>query len=100
MPKVEIRETTIIPDADGSVVRLQLSDAPLQSESVTTLLVVTVTLPEYTAPSLIVQLQRQAILAAMEILREFDQSLLQEIRTQPHIDVEPRVKVRSGHQSP
>jgi hypothetical protein len=94
MLDVEIRETTITPDADGSIVRLQISDVPPPYESATMLLDVTVKLPEYTAPPLLAQLQRQAIRAAMEVLRAFDQSLIQEIRKQPHIDVEPRTGMR------
>jgi hypothetical protein len=99
MPDVEIRETTIIPDANGSIVRLQLSDAPPQAEYATMLLDVTVKLPEYTAPPLMAQLQRQAIRAVMEVLRAFDQSLLQEIRKQPHLDAEPKIRVRPVQQS-
>ena len=94
MPDVEIRATTVAPDADGSIVRIQLSDAPLQAESATMLLDVTVKLPEYTEPPLMAQLQRQAIRAAMEVFRKVDQNLLQEIRKQPHIDVEPRAVMR------
>jgi hypothetical protein len=99
MPDVEIRATTITPDADGSIVRLQLSDAPLQAQYATTLLDVTVKLPEYTDPLLMAQLQRQAIRAAMDVFRALDQSLLQEIRKQPHIDPEPKAKVRFVRQS-
>jgi hypothetical protein len=95
MPDVEIRETTITPDVDGSSVRLQISDVPPPYESATMLLDVTVKLPEYTAPPLMVQMQRQAIRAAMEVFRSLDQSLLQEIRKQPHIDAEPRQVRRS-----
>jgi hypothetical protein len=90
MADAEIRQTTVTPDADGSIVRLQISDAPLQSESATMLLDMTVKLPEYTAPLLIAQFQRQALRVAMEVLRSFERRIIQEIRKQPHIDVEPQ----------
>jgi hypothetical protein len=67
MPDVEIRATTITPDADRSIVRLQLSEAPQQAEYATMLLDVTVKLPGYIAPPLMARLQRQAIRAAMDI---------------------------------
>jgi hypothetical protein len=89
---IEIHETTVILDAKGSVVRLQISDAPLQSEYATTLLDVMVRLPEYTVPPLLVQFQHQALRAVTDIVRTLEKSLVEVIRQQPHIDLEPRKK--------
>jgi hypothetical protein len=93
MADAEIRETTIAPDS--AAVRLQISDAPLNSESATTLLDVTVRLPEHTGPLLLAQLQRQVIHEARRVLGQLEDRLLQEIRKEPHIDVEPRLAQRS-----
>jgi hypothetical protein len=90
---IEIRETTVSPNSKGTAVRLQISDAPLHPESVATFhLDLTVTLPEYAVPPLLVQFQAQAIRKAQEVLRQVDDQLLQDIRKQPHIDVEPRAR--------
>lgn len=94
MPDVEIRTTTITPDADGSIVRLQISDALPPFESAKMLLELTVKLPEYIEPLLMAQFQRQAIRAAQEVIRTLDQKLVEEIRKQAHIDVEPKVRER------
>lgn len=65
---VEIREVTATPDAKGWVVRLQISDAPLRSESVPTFhLDLTALVPAYEMP-LVAHLERAALKVAQEEL--------------------------------
>jgi hypothetical protein len=83
MPDVEIRETTIGPDADGAIVRLQLSDAPLLSESATIRIDLSVRLPEYKLP-LLAHFQREAMQMAIEVLRKLDREIDQDIQETSH----------------
>lgn len=91
MAKTEIRETTVSPDGDGSIVRLQISDAPPPYESATMHLQLTVRLPAY-EPPLLAHLQREAIDAAVQELRVHLQGLYQEIQRNPHNDPRPMAR--------
>jgi hypothetical protein len=94
MADVEIRETTVAAPSNGLAVRVQISDAPLNAENAAMLLDLHVTLPAYEAP-LLLQVQRQAIVAAMDVLRALEHVLAHEIQgNDPRIDVplEPKIK--------
>jgi hypothetical protein len=83
MPDVEIRETAIAPDADGAIVRLQLSDAPLLSENATIRIDLSVRLPAYKLP-LLAHFQREAMQIASESLRKLDREIGQAIQETSH----------------
>jgi hypothetical protein len=98
MPNVEIRETTVTPDAFGSVVRLQISDVPLADEHTAAIrMTVEVRLPVYEAPVLLAQWQREAILKAVRDLHPIGEALAQEIRrSPPHGNLSPKPEIPAG----
>lgn len=80
MPDAEIRETIVVPEANGgAVVQLQISDAPLPAEDATILIRLTVKLPAYKLP-LLAHLQREAMDAASRILRDLHLAVGQDIQ--------------------
>jgi hypothetical protein len=61
VPSAEIRETTVTPDADGSIVRLHISDVPLAVEHTPAIrIMIEAKLPPYRT-ALLEQYQREAI---------------------------------------
>jgi hypothetical protein len=76
---VEIYSTTVTPTAAGSVVQLYVSDAPLEAQSASIVVQMTVSLPEYEGAILLAQAQREAIVKAQAVLREQAQKLANEI---------------------
>jgi hypothetical protein len=87
---VEIRQTTVTPDAGGCAVQLHISDATLGAEAAETVIQLHIRLPRYEQPVAIEQYQRQAIVAAIEIFRSFDDSLAREIRRNIHLSLTPK----------
>jgi hypothetical protein len=77
--KIEIRETTVLPDENGAIVRLQISDAPLLSEDAAIRLILAVRVPAFQSP-LLAQLEREAMKAAIEALRGLVQDKAKEIQ--------------------
>lgn len=79
---IEIRETTVETTESGIVVRLHVSDAPLDdAENSSFRLQIVAPLPRLKACYL-VQIQREAILEAQQVLRELEKALLQEFPVQ------------------
>lgn len=90
MLDAEIRETIVVPDANGgTVIRLQISDAPLPSESAAIVLQMSVRLPPYEPPLTLAHYQREAMRVAYEVLRRISEDKLKEIRANPHLDATP-----------
>jgi hypothetical protein len=73
---VQIRETKVDETGDGTGVRLIVSDMPLHADGASFRMDLFVTLPAYKTP-LLAQIQRQAVLRAMESLRGLESQLLQ-----------------------
>jgi hypothetical protein len=90
MADAEIRETIVVPNADGAVVRLQISDAPLLSESPAILIQMSVRLPAYSMP-LLAHYQREALRVTMEVLRKLNTEIGQEIQSSQY-DLSPTQK--------
>ncbi|MGC1181195.1 MAG: hypothetical protein ACLQF1_07530 [Methyloceanibacter sp.] len=74
----EIRETTITTDDGASIVRLHIADAPIGDDTAAFRLTLLAKLPRYKAP-LLVQIQREAILRAREVLSRLERELLQDV---------------------
>lgn len=85
---VEILETIVTPDANGTLVQLQISDKPLLAEDAAIRLVLTVRVPALELP-LLVHLQREAMKVGSDALRAVLQDLASQIQQTPH-DVNPR----------
>ena len=80
MPNAEIRETTVTPDADGSIVRLHISDVPLEDEYTPAIrILIEAKLPDYEPPLLLGQLQREAMKIAQNALTPILEKLAKEI---------------------
>ena len=78
---IEIRETKIATGGASSVVELQISDVALDEKGGAFLLSLSTTLPVYEVPFL-AQVQREAILKTIGVLREIEGKLLQELPEQ------------------
>ena len=89
MADTSIRETSVLPYADGTVVRLVIADVPPPYESAAMHLQLLVRLPAY-EPPLLAHLQSEAIRAAIYELRVIDRSLDQEIGRDPRNDPIPQ----------
>lgn len=92
LPNAKILETTILPDAGGVTVRLQIADAPLQSLDAASAgfhLALSVRLPAYQSP-LLVHMEREAIDVAHTVLSALLRDLKDEI--QPRHDLHPNLK--------
>lgn len=91
MPDVEIRETTITPDAAGAIARLEISDAPLADERIEAIrMTIEVRLPSYKLP-LLAHYQREALHLASEAIRKLDSDISQEIQETSHTS-RPRLR--------
>jgi hypothetical protein len=75
---VEIHETKIAKGADATIVQLHIADAPLSENTGTFRLDLVVHLPHYKHP-FVLQIQREAILEAREVLGKLADALLQEL---------------------
>lgn len=92
---VEIRETTVTPDARGAVVGIHISDAALLVEGAETRIQLSVRLPTYEQPVLHAQWQREAILKVIAELQRIGEALAQEIRrSPPHGNLSPKPESR------
>ena len=80
---VEIRETTVTPDASGQVVRLHISDAPPLDASAQIIVQISVRLPHYDLP-LMAQVQREALVMAQHEISTLLQLLAQEFQAAGH----------------
>lgn len=64
---IEIRETTVTPNATGCIIQLHISDAPPDDESAAFVLTISAKFPALQTP-LLAQLQRAAMKAAQDAL--------------------------------
>jgi hypothetical protein len=85
---IEIRETTIATDDAATTVRLHISDASLDDETASFRLTLLAKLPRYRSP-LVVQIQREAILEARNVLGMLAEDLLQDVPPQGNARPEP-----------
>jgi hypothetical protein len=85
---VEIRETTITPDADGDTIQLRISDAPLGDESASFQLTILATLPPLQTAAL-AQLQREAMKIAQDALTPILKNLASQLQ-KSGFGLEPR----------
>jgi|GEM_PF-1890971 len=76
---VEIRRTTVTPTANGSVVHVHISDAPLEAPAEEIELQMTVSLPKYGRAILIEEAQRAAMRRSQRVLTGLLQQLMNEI---------------------
>jgi hypothetical protein len=74
-----IRRTTVEPTEGGSAVHVHISDAPLGEPFEAIELQMTVSLPEFEDGVLLAQMQREALLAAREVLSGHLEALAKEI---------------------
>jgi hypothetical protein len=88
---IEIRETIVTPGDGGDVVRLRISDVPLDEKPGSFELTILAELPPYQAPAL-AQLQREAIKTARDVLHEMVQELTRELQQGGHMALEPKRK--------
>jgi hypothetical protein len=82
MTDVAIRETTVTPLADGTVVRLQMSDAPLLDESATMILDVRMRLTR-SGVSVLEHLQIEVMTKTQEILNSLIEDLGLKVQSAP-----------------
>ena len=80
---IEIRETTITRDADATIVRLHIADAPISDETAAFRLTLLAKMPRYKSP-FVSQIQREAILEAREALGKIADALLQDLPRDAH----------------
>lgn len=78
MPTVKIYETIVSPDSGGTLVQLQISDAPLADEIWAIRLTLAARVPAFEGP-LLVHVQRAAVLEAVSTLKALADDLLQEV---------------------
>lgn len=83
---MEIIETVVEETAKATGVRLVVSDVPKDAIGASFRLDLLATLPAYKTP-LLAQLQRQALLSAIDVLRGLENQLLQTFP--PHVRPEP-----------
>jgi hypothetical protein len=86
---IEIRETTVTPDAAGSVVQLHISDVAPDAEGATFRLVLLVKMPPLKTPPLLAQLQRAAMARAQDALTPILQDLAADL-SRANQAIEPR----------
>lgn len=78
MPAAQILETIVTPNADGAIVQLYISDAARDAEDAAIRLALTVSIPAFQSP-LLIHIQRAAIEAATNALRDLNSSLGQQL---------------------
>jgi hypothetical protein len=83
MAKAAILQTIVTPDGDGTVVQLQISDAPLLDESAAIRIALTVRVGAYDLP-LLAHLEREALEVALRALRDLSQAKASEIVKSSH----------------
>ncbi len=87
VPNAKILETTVIPNAGGSLVQLQISDAPLDAEAWAIRLTLSVQIPAYRLP-LLAHVEREAINIADDVLGTLLRTMAEEIQKSRH-DLHP-----------
>lgn len=85
---VEIRATNVTHDADGDVVQLHISDAPLEDASASLLIVLTAKLRPMEAPAL-GHVQRETLILASQSIRDLINDLERVLKHQNY-PLEPR----------
>lgn len=90
VPNAKILETTVTPNARGSVVQLQISDAPLDAEAWAIRLTLSVQIPAYRLP-LVAHVEREAINIADDVLAALLRNMAEEIQAGRH-NLRPTLK--------
>jgi hypothetical protein len=88
---IEIRETIVTPDANGSVVQLHISDVALGDEGGSFRLVLRAKLPAYETP-LLMHCQREAMKKADDVLRALVQQMAAELNNHPEFSLNPTLQ--------
>lgn len=89
--QTKILQTVVTPNENGAVVQLQISDGSLDAEYAAIRLTLAVQVPEYDVP-LLAHLQREAMAIAREALLALERALGQEIQSDMHRDLRPKIK--------
>jgi hypothetical protein len=92
MPNAKILQTIVTPDASGSRIQLEVSDASQLDEEADIRITIAVHVPDF-EPTALPHLQRHALSVAQEALGVIRQTLAEEL-TGTRYDQPPRLKTK------